>query len=238
VEKLGELLIENPQGLLLFRDELAGWLNTFEKPGRENDRQFYVESWSGKEDFDVDRIGRGSIHIPALCLSIFGSIQPGPLSQYVRSSVMGGIGDDGFIQRFQVMVWPNLPLEWKLIEDLTIESLEAPIEQIFQVLDSIPFSPNEQVHPLKFSDDAQKLFNEWQQRHENKLRKGDLPPHMESHLAKYKKLLPALCLIFEHLKESALGRHPDEVTQITLETALKWLEYFESHAWRILWQRR
>lgn len=129
--------------------------------------------------------------------------------------------------------WPNLPQEWKLIENLSVGSLEAPIEQIFQVLDSIPFSPNEQAHPLKFSDDAQKLFNEWQQRHENRLCKGDLPPHMESHLAKYKKLLPALCLIFEHLKESVLGLHPVEVTQTTLETALKWLEYFQSHARRI-----
>ena len=233
VEKLGELLVENPQGLLLFRDELSGWLNSFEKPGRENDRQFYVESWSGKEDFDVDRIGRGSIHIPALCLSIFGSIQPGPLSQYVRNSVKGGIGDDGFIQRFQVMVWPNLPLEWELIENLAIGELEAPIEQIFQTLDLMPFSHSETASPLTFTAEAQNLFNEWQQRHEKRLRRGDLPPHMESHLAKYKKLLPALCLILEHLGEAIHGRYPNEVSQTTLETALKWLEYFESHAWRI-----
>lgn len=31
IEKLGELLIENPQGLLLFRDEISGWLLSFEK---------------------------------------------------------------------------------------------------------------------------------------------------------------------------------------------------------------
>lgn len=58
-EKISELLVENPHGLLLFRDELSGWLLSFEKTGRENDRQFFLESWSGKEDFDVDRIGRG-----------------------------------------------------------------------------------------------------------------------------------------------------------------------------------
>ena len=233
VEKLGELLIENPQGLLLFRDELAGWLNSFEKPGRENDRQFYVESWSGKEDFDVDRIGRGSIHIPALCLSIFGSIQPGPLSQYVRSSVKGGIGDDGFIQRFQVMVWPDFPLEWELVKDQAIGVLEAPIAQLFQTLDSISFSSNEQAQPLTFTVEAQAFFDEWQQKHEERLRKGDLPPHMESHLAKYKKLLPALCLIFEHVSEAMHERCPSKVTLTTLEASFTWLKYLESHAWRI-----
>ena len=61
VEKLGELLIENPHGVLLFRDELAGLLYSFEKAGRENDRPFFLESWSGKEDFNIDRIGRGSL---------------------------------------------------------------------------------------------------------------------------------------------------------------------------------
>ncbi|MES2200011.1 MAG: DUF3987 domain-containing protein [Chlamydiota bacterium] len=112
VEKLGEILIENTQGILLFRDEISGWLYSFEKAGRENDRQFFLESWSGKKDFDVDRIARGSLHIPALFLSIFGSIQPGPLSQYIRSTIKGGVGDDGFLQRFSLMIWPDVGPDW------------------------------------------------------------------------------------------------------------------------------
>src|SRR4030095_6451295 len=66
VEKLGALLNENPAGLLLIRDELAGWLRTLEKPGREGDREFFLEAWNGVGDFYVDRIGRGTLHIPAL----------------------------------------------------------------------------------------------------------------------------------------------------------------------------
>ncbi len=38
VEKLGELLNHHPNGLLLFRDELSGWLHTMDRPGHENDR--------------------------------------------------------------------------------------------------------------------------------------------------------------------------------------------------------
>jgi Bifunctional DNA primase/polymerase, N-terminal/Protein of unknown function (DUF3987) len=38
VEKLGELLNQNPNGLLLFRDELTGWLRTLDREGHENDR--------------------------------------------------------------------------------------------------------------------------------------------------------------------------------------------------------
>jgi hypothetical protein len=43
VEKLQALLAENPHGLPLYRDELAGFLYALEKAGREGDREFYLE---------------------------------------------------------------------------------------------------------------------------------------------------------------------------------------------------
>jgi len=233
VEKLGELLIENPQGLLLFRDEIAGWLNSFEKTGRENDRQFFLESWSGKEEFEVDRISRGSLRIPALCLSIFGSIQPGPLSQYVRSAIKGGYGDDGFIQRFQVIVWPDTKDHWELIENCQMEQIEEDVNQIFYFLDQLAFDQQDKPVILHFDTLAQKAFNEWQKEFENFLRKDLLPSYLESHFAKYKKLLPALCLVLEHLRHAINKECPIEVSEDTLTDALLWIDYFGSHAKRL-----
>jgi Protein of unknown function (DUF3987) len=232
-QKLGEILLDNPQGLLLYRDELAGWLISFEKNGREGDRQFFLESWSGNQAFDVDRIERGSLHIPALCLSIFGSIQPGPLGQYINSALQGGTGDDGFIQRFQIMVWPNTKDHWELIQGIPISELETPVNQIFNCLDRLTFDPIGAPVILSFTNEAQALFDKWQGSYEKRLRAGDLPPHMEAHLTKYKKLLPSLCLILEHVQEAANGKHPSAVSVHTLESAIGWLAYFESHAHRI-----
>ena len=62
---------------------------------------------------------------------------------------------------------------------------------------------------------------------ELKLRGGDLHPALESHLAKYRKLIPTLALIL-HLSDRGsgpVGKHP------TLR-ALAWSEYLESHAQR------
>jgi putative DNA primase/helicase len=85
VEKLGELLNQNPNGLLLFRDELIGWLRTLDREGHENDRAFYLEAWNGNGSYTYDRIGRGTLHIKAACVSILGGIQPGPLNNYLQS---------------------------------------------------------------------------------------------------------------------------------------------------------
>jgi Protein of unknown function (DUF3987) len=66
-EKLADLLNENPNGLLVFRDELVGFLRSLDKYGREGDRQFYLEAWNGDQSFSVDRIGRGSLRVEAFC---------------------------------------------------------------------------------------------------------------------------------------------------------------------------
>lgn len=79
VEKLGEILCQNPFGFLVLRDELVGLLAAWEKAGHEGDRTFFLEAWNGNVSFDTDRIGRGSIFVPNLCLSILGGIQPDKL---------------------------------------------------------------------------------------------------------------------------------------------------------------
>lgn len=233
IEKIGEVLSENPQGILLDRDELAGWLHSFDKGGRESDRQFYLESWSGKKDFDVDRIGRGSLHIPALFLSIFGSIQPGPLAKYVHSSIHGGAADDGFLQRFSMMVWPDVKSDWELIPAINIESEEEAIFDVYDHLDKLDFNPENGPHLLNFTKEAQEAFNSWQQKLECNLRSNKWPAHLEAHYAKFKKTLPALCLILEHLHDAVRYQYPQTIQLSTFHSAIKWLRYLASHANRI-----
>ena len=88
VEKMGMILGENPNGLLVFRDEIQGLLRGLDKPGREDYRAFYLECWAGDGRFTCDRVGRGTLDIEACCLSLMGTIQPGPL--HVLSVQRGG----------------------------------------------------------------------------------------------------------------------------------------------------
>lgn len=108
IEKIAEILRDNPDGILYYRDELMGWLRSLDKAGREADRAFYLEAWNGNGSFSVDRIGRGSLHVPAVCVSVLGGIQPGPLSTYVGDALEEAEKADGLLQRFQVLVYPDL----------------------------------------------------------------------------------------------------------------------------------
>jgi len=134
IEKIGEILIQNPKGILINRDELTGWLRGLDKPGREGDRAFFLEAWNGDRRFTYDRIGRGTLDIEALCLSIFGCATPGGLTDYIRGAIEGGSGDDGLMQRFSMMVWPDGQDDWTNIDRWPDTDAKNRAWEIFQKL--------------------------------------------------------------------------------------------------------
>src|SRR2546422_3453024 len=116
VEALHETLDANPAGLLVIRDELTGWWSQLDRQGREGERAFFLHAWNGDTSFTIDRIGRGSIHVPACCLSMLGGIQPGRLRSYLVDAITDGPANDGLIQRFQLLVWPDTTKKWVYID--------------------------------------------------------------------------------------------------------------------------
>ena len=239
VEKLGELLNHNPRGLLLVRDELVGLLRTLDKQGHENDRAFYLESWAGAGAFTYDRISRGTLHIPALTLSIIGGMVPGKLKTYVNSALAGGIDDDGLLQRFQLMVWPELQEEWENVDRFPDTGAKNAAFEVYRRLDELlPESlsaeiVDDQPPGLRFAPDAQELFNEFRDRLERRVRGSDeAAPSFESHMSKYRSLMPSLALIF-HLIDVVGGQGQGPVNLEATRLAAKWCDYLERHARKV-----
>ncbi len=236
-EKLGEILRDNSNGVLVFRDELVGFLRSLEKEGRESERSTYLEAWAGDGRFSYDRIGRGEIVIPSNTISIFGCIQPGPLGSYLRGATEGAGGDDGLMQRFQVAVWPDTVPDWCNVDKYADTSAKMTAFSVFESLSGLTGAAvgaevdafDETGIPyLRFDAAAQELFDAWRAELEPRLRKGEEHRVIIAHLSKYRSLVPSLALTL-HLADRRSG----PVTAQSLQTALEWAEYLESHARRI-----
>jgi hypothetical protein len=80
-EALGEILADNPNGVLAFRDELISLLKTLDREEHIAARGFFLTAWNGTTGYTFDRILRGKTHIEAACLSLLGSTQPGRLAE-------------------------------------------------------------------------------------------------------------------------------------------------------------
>jgi hypothetical protein len=196
------LLRENPAGLLVLRDELVGLIATWEREGREGEHAFFLEAWNGDQSFDTDRIGRGHISIPNLCVSIFGGIQPDKLTVYLEQAAHA-LANDGMLQRFQLLVYPDARRwEWR---DRAPD--KAAREGAFAVLEKLadfdpvawgaaPADDFAKFPHFCFDDEAQAVFIEWSgDMHRARIPSED-EPLIRQHLAKFDKLFPALALTF------------------------------------------
>lgn len=238
IEKMAELLSENPKGLLLFRDELVGLLASWEKEGRQQDRAFYLESWNGYGSFTSDRIGRGNTYTENLCISIFGGIQPSKLEGYLRQAIQG-YKNDGLLQRFQLLVYPDEVKDWQLVDQYPDHQARERYFDIVNTLAKMDFVHNGAQQNTSarfpyyhFSDAAQQLFYEWlTELQQEKLQTEDSPLLVE-HFTKYRSLMPSLSLIF-HLIDIADGQLPGDVSLEAAQKAAAWCDYLESHARRI-----
>ena len=236
-EKLGEILAQNPNGVLAHRDELVSLLRTLDREEYAAARGFFLTAWGGKERYTFDRIGRGRVHIEGACLSMIGSTQPGRLAEYVRRAVSGGAGDDGLIQRFGLLVWPDQSPAWEHVDRYPLSEAREQAWRIFDSFDSLdpdaigahPISEYGGIPVLRLDAEAQDLFLEWRKGLEHVCDRqiSEMTPALESHFAKYRKLVPSLALI-NHLAD--VGHGP--VGREAMTRALGLATYLETHARR------
>ncbi len=230
VEKLGELMQQNPWGTLSYRDELYGLLTGLDKQGQEGSRAFYLQSYDGNQGYTFDRIGRGTVHIPRVCLAMIGGIQPGRIQEYVRGAVAGGSSDDGLLQRFGLTVWPDTAGDFVHVDQWPDTPAKLTAWAVFDRLAELAPANDTDPQVWRFSPEAQALFVEWLVPFETEIRGDDLHPAMVSHLSKYRKLIPALALVFALIDTPDSGGivHEDELLR-----ALAWGDYLRTHANRL-----
>ena len=101
-ERIGGLLQDNPKGLLLHRDEMAGWLGSFGRYSSNagGERALWIEAYGGRP-YTIDRQKNpDAIIIPHLSVAVLGGLQPDKLGLVIHGA------DDGFAGRF-LWFWPD-----------------------------------------------------------------------------------------------------------------------------------
>ncbi len=241
IEKMHEILSQNPGGVLVFRDELMGFLESWEKKGHESDRSFYLEAWNGDKPYTIDRISRGTIHAKNICVSILGTTQPDKILSYLTKALTK-LDNDGLIQRFQLLVYPDQK-SWCHVDDHPNEEAKDRVFQICKTIDEMMFTDYgaKEHEPLyegqyttpyfRFSEEAQSYFYHWIQKLQKQLEAKEHPILLQ-HLSKYRSLMPSLALIF-HIIDIAAGKREKGVSLTSVHQAAAWCEYLESHARRI-----
>jgi len=234
-QALGVILENNPNGILVIGDELSGLLQSLDAAGQEAARGFWLSGWSGTQGYSFDRVGRGTIILPRYCISVFGGFQPDRIKGYVRQAQSGSSGNDGLLQRFQLLVWPDPLSSIKLVDRPPDKQAMNRYSQAVLRLRNLSKaglpSGTETSHQslmLHFTAEAQKIHNHWHLKNEGMITSGKIDASRQSHFAKYRSMVPAIALLF-HLLDEHLG----PVCETCLVKAIKFSVFLKKHAERI-----
>jgi len=237
IEKLCEMLNKHPHGMLLWVDELMSWMRGLDKQDMAGVRQQYLTLWNGYGRLNIDRVGRGETVVEHPCLSLFGCATPGGIGDYVAAAMRGGRGDDGLIQRLQILVWPDSPFEYRHVDRWPNSEARDRLVEVFESLADLnaesfaerdKYDDGTGIPWVRFDSDGQMIFDRWDVAIQNRIRTGNLPEAFESHLSKYASLVPSIALVL-HLAVGGRGPVSGEATEL----AVRWAEYLESHAVRL-----
>lgn len=233
-QKLGDIHHWSPRGVAVVSDEIVGVMNAMETKGQEAARPFFLAAWNGDQTYRIDRIGRDSNLIDRLAIYLIGGMQPDKLQRYVRQATQGGDGNDGLMQRFQLLVWPDAPSEWRYVDrphdQQAVDDVSA---AIFRLRDLKPSDVNARNSLdgkyafLRFSAQAQPLFVAVMSSYERAARNSGYSTSLQAHFAKYPRLVAALALVI-HLVDGGVG--PVSIDATT--KAANWSKYLALHAER------
>ncbi|MCP3903276.1 MAG: DUF3987 domain-containing protein [Planctomycetes bacterium] len=128
-EALVKRLQENPRGLLVVRDELAGWFGGFDqyKGGKGSDAAKWLEVFGGRA-LIVDRKGSGTEYVPRASVSITGGIQPETLHRSLGQEHR----DSGLAARVVFAMPPRKAKRWT--ENDIHERTEGAVVNVFEAL--------------------------------------------------------------------------------------------------------
>jgi hypothetical protein len=151
------------------------------------------------------------------------------------SGMATSLDNDGRIQRFQVLVYPeSVPWVWK--DRYPVKGAREAVRDLFDRLASFdpvqdgaaPADDFVKLPHFYFDDAAQEIFVEWCTELHLVHIANEQNPLMAQHFGKFEKLFCAIALIL-HLAEGSIG-------PVTVRSALRaaaWCQYLAGHARRI-----
>jgi putative DNA primase/helicase len=222
--------------IVLLDDEASGLFAEMTDPKNQPAKAFYLAAHAGSGSFQTDRVGRGAVFIPRLCVSIIGNIQPEPLLRILLGAAREGRQADGFVQRFGFMTMPDPLLHTELVDlPFDFSKWTAGQDAIVKLVDYDPSQHGAVASMLgtglpyfKLSDAANAIWRAEYARQLAEAQNTELLEAYRQHVMKQPKLIATVALVIH-----ALEGHEGDISGPVMERAVAASRFYLSHAKRI-----
>ncbi|MBO6514561.1 MAG: DUF3987 domain-containing protein [Phycisphaerales bacterium] len=237
IEAALEVMSNNPRGMMLCRDELAGWFDfgKYSSSSSGLNSAQWLELFDGKS-IHIDRRTQKPIYIPRAGLSITGGIQPGILRRVLSSTLL----ENGLAARMLFTMPPPIPRKWTDRDvhpevDRQMQTLVAHL--IEHTMNTAAPDASEEMpepHLIEFSSEAmalfERFFNEFHRSVEQEAE------HISSALVKLVGYAARIALILHLVREAAADQSlsdPECIDEQSMRAAIGIVKWFRTETIRV-----
>jgi hypothetical protein len=234
IERLTEILQENPRGILVHRDELAGWVGSFARyRGKSggSDLPAWLEMHRA-ETVIVDRKGddRKTVFVPRAAVSVGGSIQPGTLARVLATDEAL---EAGLLARVLLARPPRTRKCWTDAE--VSPAVRQQYEELVSQLPDLPTGQDENGAPVPVAvplDPAArrkwvKFYNAWAQE------QAEATGPLAAALSKLEGYAARLALVHHVVTRAASGTYTQPIGADSMRAGITLAKWFGGEARRL-----
>jgi putative DNA primase/helicase len=231
VEALIRVLKESTRGVLVAKDELAGWIrgmDQYKAGGKGSDRQFWLSAWNS-DPITVDRKGTPeALMVSEPFVGISGGIQPEVLKDLSRGP------EDGMLDRF-VCAYPE-PVAPGWREAHITEAAETRYADLYKQLRMRHLQEDEYGDPLPqklvFSASAKAVLIDAINEHAREMSRPGFPAPLKGVYGKLEAYIGRLCLVLA-MARAIEEKSPEQVEAQDVVAAVALTQYFKHMARRV-----
>jgi hypothetical protein len=234
VEALALKLADNPRGLLLARDELAGWLGSLDryasKSGGGSDESFYLSSYNGESHAVDRRTGdRREVYVAQAALWITGTIQPAILRRALGTERR----ESGLLARLLLTAPPARPATWSEREvcPLTRQYLHDTLGRLYELEPDVDADGREEPRLVRLTPEAKAAYVEWHDQHGEEL--AELTGDRAAAWSKLRETAARLALVIHAVRVSAGDVDDEDVDKASMDCALRLAEWHKGETRRV-----
>ena len=227
IEGLVPILADNPRGVLVAVDELAGLVASFDayKSGGRGgaDRPRWLSMHSAGP-LTVDRKGSGTTYVARAAVSVCGGVQPGVLAKTMTTDNV----DSGLMGRLLLSMPPRRHRQW-VEEPVGWQTIEG-MKSLFASLYAMPM-PADGPRVLDLTPDALRVFKVFWEEHEHEVFRSS--GAIRAMLAKVEAAVVRFALIVHVARQAAGETIPDRVDVESITRAIVLGRWFAREGRRV-----
>ncbi|MEI8370327.1 MAG: DUF3987 domain-containing protein [Planctomycetia bacterium] len=227
IEGLVPILADNPRGVLVAVDELAGLVASFDayKSGGRGgaDRPKWLSMHSAGP-LTVDRKGSGTTYVARAAVSVCGGVQPGVLAKTMTTDNV----DSGLLGRLLLTMPPRRHRQW-VEEPVGWQTIEG-TKSLFGSLYAMPM-PADGPKVLDLTPDALTVFKVFWEEHEHEVFSSS--GALRAMLAKVEAAVVRFALIVHLARQAAGETIPDRVDVESMTRAIVLGRWFAREGRRV-----